>query len=431
MPRAPKEHRLATREARENLQPRGEPYWRQIVPGTFLGLRKGKTGSAWVARQRTATGGYAERRIGTPDDHAESDGEVVINYSQAVLRATSIQIESRQAPSPRHYGDGVTLNDVFDRYIEDRAVMPGPRGRVMSAENVNATKKSWDLHMRGGMGRQLVTSLNDVALRQWHAELANKPPVRRGRVQPYDSNDPEQVRCRMASANRILSIPKAALSHAREAGLLPNDMPDFWLWVKPFGLGDPPPPRMLTEAETRDLLYAAREDDGLHDLIFAALMTGARFGDLRRLRVKDFSVESGLMRIDQGKNGKTLWQPLTDEGVAFFAKRCDGRKHGEHILLRDGTRAWGRSMQTRPFGAAVEAAGLSGVTLKTMRATYGKLLLLATRDIELVAQALGHSDSRITRRHYAQYLPNEVATGIQKLPALGGIVENVTDDNRL
>src|SRR5271154_2348773 len=62
---------------------------------------------------------------------------------------------------------------------------------------------------------------------------------------------------------------------------------------------------------------------------------------------------------------------------------------------------------------------LKGVSFKTTRATYGKLLLLATGDLELVAKALGHSDTRITRKHYAQYLPNEVAFAVRKMPALG------------
>ena len=71
------------------------------------------------------------------------------------------------------------------------------------------------------------------------------------------------------------------------------------------------------------------------------------------------------------------------------------------------------------MAAAVEAAKLEGVSFKTARATYGKLLLVATRDLELVAKALGHSDSRITRKHYARYLPSELARGVAKLPRLG------------
>ena len=68
--RMPREHRLETREARARLKARTEPYWRQIVPGTFLGYRKGRRATAWIVRQRQGAG-YGERRIGTPDDAGE------------------------------------------------------------------------------------------------------------------------------------------------------------------------------------------------------------------------------------------------------------------------------------------------------------------------------------------------------------------------
>jgi integrase len=68
---------------------------------------------------------------------------------------------------------------------------------------------------------------------------------------------------------------------------------------------------------------------------------------------------------------------------------------------------------------AVKAARLVAVSFKTLRATYGKRLLKATNNIEMVAKALGHSDSRITRKHYAQLLPSELASGMALVPALG------------
>jgi hypothetical protein len=69
-----------------------------------------------------------------------------------------------------------------------------------------------------------------------------------------------------------------------------------------------------------------------------------------------------------------------------------------------------------PTGDAVKQAT---VYMKTLTSNHPKFLLLATKDLELVAKALGHSDSRITRRHYAALLPSELAAGVAKLPALG------------
>lgn len=53
MARTPREHRLETREMRLKLKARTEPYWRQIVPGTFVATGA-EAGQRWVARQQTA-----------------------------------------------------------------------------------------------------------------------------------------------------------------------------------------------------------------------------------------------------------------------------------------------------------------------------------------------------------------------------------------
>lgn len=416
MARLPREHRLETREARLKLQPRTEPYWRQIVPGTFLGYRKGKRATAWIARQRVGDG-YAEQRIGTPDDAGEPDGEVVLTYAQAIARAQAVQVEERQ-PQPRHYADGDTLNAVVETYLEERQVTPGGRSnRVMAASTAKVLQQFWNLHGRESIGKKLVTALDARTMRKWHAGLATVPPRIRGKVQAFDPTDPDQVRARRSTANRILTIPKAALSWARKHDRLPAAMPDWWTHVSPFALGDDPPPRMLDTAEVRRLLNAAGDD--LRDLLKGALMTGARYSDLRAMRVRDFDPDTGTVRIAGSKTGKALQQPLTGEGLDLFDRLTAGRKPDAFIFTRADGSPWAQKDVIRPMRAAADAAKLEDVSFKTTRATYGKLLLLATKDLELVAKALGHSDSRITRKHYAALLPSEVQAGIAKLPALG------------
>lgn len=416
MARQPRESKLETRDARLKLAARGEPYWRQIIPGTFLGYRKGKRAAAWIARQRQGDG-YAEQRIGTPDDLADADGDVVLSYGQAVTRASNVQVEAR-SPLPQHYGDGLTLNQVFDTYLEQRQVIPGGRlNRVMPASTALVSAQFWNRHARKDIGTELVTALDAKALRKWHGKLAAIPPTVRGKVQGFDKSDAGQVRSRQATANRILTVAKAALSWARKHDALPRDMPDWWRNVSPFGLGEDPVPRMLDHDEITRLLNAAPAD--LRTLLQGALMTGCRYSELRTMRVRDFDLAQGSVTIRQSKTYKVLQQPLTAEGVRLFDSLTVGRKKDQFVFTRaDGT-PWAQKDAIRPMRTAVLAAGLEDASFKVTRATYGKLLLQATKDIELVAKALGHSDSRVTRNHYAALLPSEVKAGIALLPSLG------------
>lgn len=416
MARLPRDHRLETREARAKLKARGEPYWRLIVPGTFIGYRKGKRAAAWVARQRTAAG-YAEQRIGTPDDTVKPDGNVVLSYGQAVARAQAIQVEAR-TPLPAHFGDGSTFNEIFDAYIEDRLVTPGgPLDHVMAESTAATSRDYWNRHARGGIGAELVGSLNDKILRKWHIAMASVAPTIRGKVQPFDPSDPEQVRSRRATANRVLTIAKAALSWGYGSNTLPTGVTEFWRKVKPFKLGDDPVPRMLDREEITRLLNAAPE--GLRQLLQGALMTGARYSDVRGIRVRDYDPETSTVRVAGSKVYTPAQQPLTGEGVALFDRLTAGRDSDEFVFVRADGSPWGSKDAIRPMRATAAAARLDGVTFKTTRSTYGKLLLQATKDLELVAKALGHGDSRITRKHYAALLPSEVQAGVVKLPALG------------
>ena len=405
--RKPAPARLGTAESRAKLRVQAEPYWAQITPGTSLGYYKGERDRSWFVRQRSG-GRYVKTRIGTPDDHAVADGVVVLSHTQALNKALTVQVDQR-TPAPRHYGDGLTLNAVMERYIDEH--LDGRGSQLI-------TRQQWKRHIENGIGRKMVTALDDGELKKWLKAMIAKPPTIRGKAQEYNPNDPDQLRQRKATANRSLTMVKAALNWGRGEGkLIAADAPQWWRDVKPFALGEEPEPRMLDTSEVKRLLNAAPKD--LRTLLQGALMTGARRGELVTLRCRSYDPETKTLRIYQSKTGKTLTQPLTPDGAALFDSLTAGREMDEPIFTREDGRQWAPGDVQKPMAAAVAAAKLDDVSFKTMRATYGKLLLVATKDIELVAKALGHSDSRITRKHYARYLTDDLARGIAKMPSLG------------
>lgn len=403
--------KVSSRTARKTLAvcKANAPHWVSVTKGTAVGYYKGVRERSWYVRQR-AGDKYLKERLGAVDDFVDADGHVVLSYAQAVALATTRQIDKREA-RPKHYADGLTLTAVVDAYIDEQLAGKG------SQKN---SRQQWNRHGHDSIGAKLVTALDAPDMRRWHKAMATKPPTIRGKVQDFDPADPEQARRRKATANRVLTIPSAALNWAwRGDGsvTLPATMPTWWAKVKPFALGDDPPPRMLEQGEIRRLLNAAPPD--LCDLLSGALMTGARRGELLTLQVRDYDSDNAVVRIQQHKTGKPLTQPLTSEGVALFDRLTAGRAPTDPVFARSDGRAWGKHDVQKPMKAAVAAAKLDDVSFKTTRATYGKLLLVATKDIEIVARALGHSDSRITRKHYAAYLPNEVTRAVAKLPKLG------------
>jgi integrase len=94
---------------------------------------------------------------------------------------------------------------------------------------------------------------------------------------------------------------------------------------------------------------------------------------------------------------------------------------------RDGM-PWGNSHQQRPLNRACEIAGIvPTVSFHVLRHTYGSLLAMRGVPLQVIAEALGHADTRITSRHYAHLMPSYVADTIRKqLPSFGIPQDNVT-----
>jgi len=419
MPRPAREYTLNTAAARRRLKPRGEPYWRQIEPGLFLGYRRPASGvGTWVARMRSPEGGYEQCRIGAADDVGGGgdggiDVHVVLSFAMAIAQARGYAAGDAVA-ALRHRADGWTVDDVVAYYLSEHRMAVSTRRNAIGF---------WRTHS-AALGAVPVRRLNAQTLRRWHAGIAAAPRMGRGpggtrRALPFDASDADQVRRRRASANRVLTVIKAGLAFAWRADKLPGVEPS-WQKVQPFERVDADherPPRMLDHEEVHRLLAAAQPD--LRRLLSAALHTGCRYGELCSLRVRDFDEEHAVVRVVQHKTGKVLMQPLSTEGVSAFAAIAAGRDGDAFLLLRAGGRPWQRGDQARAMRATSTRAQVFDVTFKVTRATYGKLLLVATRDLELVARALGHADSRITRRHYAALLPSELAAGIARMPKIG------------
>jgi integrase len=166
--------------------------------------------------------------------------------------------------------------------------------------------------------RKLASSVADEGQRQ-KTECPNK-------------NDPEAVRRRRASANRTLVILKAALNSAWRAGKIHSDQ--AWRRVAPFKEADAARARYLAVAEAKRLVDSSAPD--FRRLVQAALVTGARYGELASLRASDFNADSGTVHVRTSQSGKGRHIVLGDEGVAVVKSFAVG-KSGEGACSQGAT----------------------------------------------------------------------------------------------
>lgn len=419
MSRKVRDATLETRTARHRLAVRKEPFYRLIEPGLHLGYRKlANAPGTWLARRlnSNAAGGspYTRANLTTTDgrpviadDYSEANGETILSFAQAQERAKAFRPDARQAHGPYKVTDA--LADYFAHLREGGR----PETLVREAEN------------RAGalivpkLGDKEVAALTTKQLRGWRDALVRSGArlrTRASEAQKYrrETDDGEDaLRARRASANRVWTILRAALNYAFVEGKADND--SAWRRVKPFRSVERSRVAYLTVAESKRLLNACPPD--FRQLVRAALETGARVSQLRELVVRDFDPDSKTvqLRTRKGTGEVKIYRcVLTDDGAALFADLCAGRAAGEPILRRADGRAWGESHQIRAMKAACARAKISAaVSFHSLRHTWASLAAMNGTPLPVIAQNLGHTDTRMIEKHYGHLAPSYVAEAIR------------------
>jgi integrase len=106
--------------------------------------------------------------------------------------------------------------------------------------------------------------------------------------------------------------------------------------------------------------------------------------------------------------------PLTSEAPELMERLIAGRSPGDVLFRRDDGRAWKRAEQLRPMREACARAGIiPAVGFHVLRHTHASILAMQGVPMAVIARQLGHSDTRMTERHYAHLAPNYVADTIR------------------
>jgi len=175
----------------------------------------------------------------------------------------------------------------------------------------------------------------------------------------------------------------------------------------------------LDRKEAEHLLSMAKEHFGEHyPVIFAALRTAARQGELIALRWEDIDSHGGFLTIKQTaangevsspKNGKTRKIPMTPQLVALLKEH---RRRASEAALAAGKSVspWvfpsptgglmDPSKLRREFAAALTKAGLRAVTFHSLRHTCLTMMAEAGVAMPVLQKIAGHSSITVTARYY-------------------------------
>ena len=360
--------KINTVHRRRQLKPRGWPYWQPVGKGKAIGFYRTADGGTWRARIRTPEGRQLFEVLG---------GKLDSEYDDMLVEAQ------------KWFDQAMTLEDT--RYtVKQAAADYVTHLKVEKSEKASTeAKQRLEKHLTSKLGEVALPKLTTRQLKHWRDGLV--------RI----SDDAEDNRRSKDSANRVLSMAKAAFNLAFRSGLVNTDT----AWKRVPGFKDVGEARklFLTDKQVKTLLEHAK--GGLYDLIRAGVLTGARYGELTGARVHDLDVINGSLHLT-GKTGARDCY-LSDEGLTFFKQLSKDKLPDAWLLTRDDGQRWGKSHQDRPLKEAVKAAKLPAETVfYSLRHYHISKALLAGISPQVVAENCGTS-VRMIEKHYGKFMPKD------------------------
>jgi hypothetical protein len=157
-----------------------------------------------------------EAKLGTAADVADADDVTILTLGQAQER-TRAWFAARALADAGHEDPvaAYTVADALDDYDRDYVRRGG--------KTVDRLRHSINAHIRPAFGSIDVEKLTRRKIESWLESLADAPPrlrARRGQVRRYRERDAsvERIRRRRESANRVLTVLKAAINLAYQHG---------------------------------------------------------------------------------------------------------------------------------------------------------------------------------------------------------------------
>jgi len=354
--------KIDTSAKRLRLKLRREPYWHQISKGKFLGYRRTSSGGSWVARMR---GDDNKQRYHSLGDYPKFED---------ALKAASAWMESVSGLDNHRY----TLRNAVDDYVKHLEIN-------------NSKQSSRDVKLR--LNKHITSRLLNIELSS--LKTAQLKHLHNGMVKT--DGDEEEERKSKDSANRVLAQLKAALNLAFRDGRIASDTE--WSRVSAFKNVASNRKLFLTDKQVKALLE--NTEGGLYRLVKAGVLTGARYGELARVKVKDFDPKDGTVELT-GKTGNRICY-LSDEALKFFKGVCKDRLPEAHLLVKDDGTQWGKSHHLRSMRDAIKKAKLpKECVFYSLRHYHISKALLSSMPMQVVAENTGTS-VRMIEKHYGKF----------------------------
>jgi integrase len=274
----------------------------------------------------------------------------------------------------------LTLNDFADEFIETYAKVNNKPSEITSKEGILRR------YLKPSLGSLNLEQIKVRQIETLKAALLSRPL------------SPKTV-------NNVLVVLGKVLRYAEEIEIL-DTVPRIRMLRAPKPDFD-----FLTFDETDRLLEAAEVNPECYGMIFFALRTGVRYGELCELRWFDIDLRNGrvvvrrsyyLGEVTAPKGGKAREIPLSPQLVELLQRR---RHLKSELVFCKDSGSWHRYFESHnALKSVCRLANLRPIGWHVLRHTFASHLAMKGVPLKTIQELLGHATIEMTMR-YAHLSP--------------------------
>ncbi len=366
---------------------------RHGTPGTLVCTARHGTGRRWLARW---VGNDGQERTQSFDRKADAQARVNQVTSDLV---THTYVDTRKS--------AVTFRAISEEWMATQRtrLKPSTIGGYESLLKITVWPRWGDVKL---------SDITHADIQQWVVWLATNKDARQPRTTDKQKN----------AERKPLSPRRAVQAHGIVKQILAYAVRTKRLAVNPADSIERPRvvyrrDTALTHAQV-DALVKAAGDAG--PIVQTLAYTGLRFGELAALRVADVNLRQRRILVskavaqvtgiglveDMPKTHQLRKVPiLTSALVDTLTAAVEGRQPDEYLFPAPGGGPMRNSFFRWRFDRACEGAGLTGISIKTLRHSAGSLALASGASLPTAAQLLGHARVSTTADVYSHMFEDD------------------------
>jgi len=351
------------------------------------------------------------RRKGQPAESASFP-----NRKEAVAWAESLESAIREG---RHFPHAAMKRTSFDAlakdYIETVLAEFDPKERATRVRQL----EWWSKQFAGLSLAEITADRISQARDKLAAQTFTRGKPRKDK-KTGELILPKERKLSGATVNRYIATLSHAFSFAvKERRLMDrNPVSDISRKKEPRGRT-----RFLSDEERAALLDACTGSEwpALQALVLLAITTGARKGELIRLKWADVDLKKGRALVRETKNGEQRTLPLAGKALEGLRElKLKDSARSEYVFPQPSGLPGPYEHFDGHWRAALQAAGISDFHFHDLRHTTASMLAAQGASLLEIADVLGHKTLAMVKR-YSHLVVDHKAKVIEKMIAAKGL----------